>query len=117
MAASLTWYYQAETGVVGPVSSAELKRLIDRGVVRSTTRIRRGEEGSWIPAEGIQAVLGPEGGGGADPAARGDAAEWYVSLAGKRKLGPLTRAVVDSMLTQGKLRPTDPVWKAGMAAW
>ncbi len=117
MAATLTWYYQAETGVVGPVSSAELKRLIDRGVVRSTTRIRRGEEGSWIPAEGIQAVLGPEGGGGADPAARGDAAEWYVSLAGKRKLGPLTRAVVDSMLTQGKLRPTDPVWKDGMAAW
>ncbi len=42
MAATQTWYYQQDSGVVGPLTSAELKRLIEQGVVRPATRIRRG---------------------------------------------------------------------------
>ena len=117
MAAARTWYYQSESGVVGPIASAELKRLIDLGVVRPNTRIRRGEEGSWIPAEGIQVELGPAGSGETKAAPAADPAEWYFTRQDKRKLGPVSRTMLETMLSQGKLQPADLVWKAGMAGW
>ena len=117
MAATLTWYYQSDSGVVGPISSAELRRLVELGIVRPTTRIRRGEAGSWFPAEGIQVVLEPAPEAEATPARTDEPAEWYFSRQDKRKLGPVRRSVLVTMLNQGKLQPVDLVWKQGMAAW
>jgi hypothetical protein len=117
MAAALTWYYQTESGVVGPISAAELKRLVEKGVVRSTTRIRRGEDGSWFPAEGIQVVLGPDLAAEVATTSSGEPVDCYFSLQDKRKLGPVARSVLEAMFRQGKLWPVDLVWCPGMAAW
>jgi hypothetical protein len=112
MAANPTWYYQSESGVVGPVSSAELKRVVEQGVIRSSTLIRRGEDGAWFPSEGIQVELDAAVGTGAGP----EACEWYFMLQGKRKMGPVTWSVLAEMLKRGKLAPSDLVWKLDMAA-
>jgi uncharacterized protein (TIGR00266 family) len=42
--------------------------------------------------------------------------EWHYSQGGKQ-LGPVTGAELKSLATQGRLKPTDLVWKDGMADW
>jgi len=44
------WYYRTRQREHGPISSQELKRLIDNGLVLPTTFIRRGTSGKWSHA-------------------------------------------------------------------
>ena len=131
MAASPAWYYRDQHRIVGPVSAATLKRLVEQGTIGPTTSIRRGEDGPWFPAERVYDALIPvaevepidvsdgEGIALAEPdvAAGSEPAEWYFSRQDRRKLGPVPRSVVVAMVSQGKLKPIDMVWKAGMASW
>ncbi len=113
------------------MTAATLRRLVEQGTIDPTTPIRRGEDGPWFPAERIHDVLVPvaevepvEVSGGKAVASRepgavpGDElAEWHFSREDQRKLGPVPRSVMLAMAAQGKLKPTDLVWKPGMASW
>jgi len=44
------------------------------------------------------------------------AAEWYYAK-GQQKVGPLTNEQLRQLAASGQLRPTDMVWKQGMAKW
>ncbi len=44
-------------------------------------------------------------------------AEWYFSRDDRGKLGPIPSSVMIAMARQGKLKPTDPAWRPGMASW
>ncbi len=131
MAASPSWYYRAPHGAFGPVTAATLKRFVEQGTIDPTTPIRRGEDGPWFPAERIYDALIPvaeaepieasDRRGRESPGpvvASGDEAdEWHFSREDKRKLGPVPRSVMLAMAARRKLKPTDLVWKAGMASW
>ena len=41
---------------------------------------------------------------------------WYYSENGQRK-GPISEDDLKQLATSGKLKPTDKVWKKGMASW
>ncbi len=112
MAAAEKWYYQADLGAVGPISRAELKRLIELDVIRPTTLLRKGEHGPWVPSERMTVELERAGAVAAIPL-ESEVADWYCSLQGKRKLGPVTRSMLGSLLQQGKLQPADLVCARG----
>src|SRR4051794_22295616 len=117
MAASPAWYYRDQRRIVGPVSAATLKRLVEQGTIGPSTSIRRGEDGPWFPAERVYDALIPvvevepidvsdgEGNESAerDVAAGSEPAEWYFSRQDQRKLGPVPRSVLIAMVSQGKL--------------
>ena len=44
------------------------------------------------------------------------AAEWHYSKDGQRH-GPVSAAELKALAQDGKLTPTDMVWKEGKAAW
>src|SRR5262249_22510680 len=125
MAADPAWYYRAPHGVAGPVSSADLKRLIEQRTIDPTTSIRQGERGHWFPAEKIYDAFIPvvemDRSDGSDDGenesvepratADGEATEWYFSSQARRKLGPIPRSLVIAMVGQGRLKPIDLVWK------
>jgi hypothetical protein len=50
----MVWYYEADNRPRGPVESAEMIRLIDRGLVRRKTRIWREGMPGWQPAGGTE---------------------------------------------------------------
>jgi hypothetical protein len=45
------------------------------------------------------------------------AAEWFYTKDGKNKSGPLTDAQIQALAKSGQIRPTDMLWKEGMAKW
>ncbi len=45
------------------------------------------------------------------------ASEWFYTQDGKTKAGPASPAQLQALAKSGQLRPTDLVWKAGMAEW
>ena len=45
-----------------------------------------------------------------------DASEWFYNVEGK-KHGPLSSGQLQALAKSGKLKPTDKVWKEGMAQW
>ena len=44
----MNWYYSLNEQVTGPVSTEELARLRQNGVLEDGSMVRRGEEGEWI---------------------------------------------------------------------
>lgn len=56
----------------------------------------------------------PAGAPGAAPAA--DTTEWYAESQGKR-VGPMPRGELDSLVTRGEVKPETLVWREGMSAW
>jgi hypothetical protein len=118
MASTPEWYYETETGIIGPLSAAELKELIEQSrVLRTVVRIRKGEDGPWLPAERIQCA--PEPVKETEPIANASSgpAEWYFSGQDRRKMGPVSWSELSEMASQGKLQPDDQVWRPGMALW
>jgi hypothetical protein len=45
------------------------------------------------------------------------ASEWFYTLDGKEKSGPVSSAQLQALVRYGHLLPTDLVWKEGMAWW
>jgi hypothetical protein len=97
------WYYRAEGQTVGPVSSSELRRLALEGRITRDTRVRKGSDGEWVPAERVNGLFDLK-------------AEWHFSQAGKKD-GPVPFIVLQRLAASGKLSPTDLVWKEGMPGW
>ena len=55
------WYYQNQEGVIGPVTVAELKYLINAGTLGVSTLVRRGDDGPWLAAQSFESLLGTSG--------------------------------------------------------
>ena len=81
------WYYQNQTGVVGPVSAAELKYLINVGTIAGSTLVRKGEEGPWLAAGKIQGLITGAGEGGNEDVSGPELTEWHFNLKGQNKAG------------------------------
>ena len=45
------------------------------------------------------------------------AAEWFYTSDGKGKSGPVSSGQLKALAKARKLKPTDKVWKEGMAQW
>ena len=111
------WYYQNQTGVVGPVSVAELKFLLDGGNVKASTLVRRGDEGPWLAANTIDGLVNHDNQAKVDGGPDQNAAEWHVRGKDHERLGPISWVVLLAMASETKLSPEDLVWKPGMASW
>jgi len=48
------WYVRLEGKIRGPVSVDQLRRALSQGKISTTTPVRRGKEGEWVPS--IQAI-------------------------------------------------------------
>jgi S1-C subfamily serine protease len=49
------WFYQNSEGQLsGPVDLAELRRLVETGIVKSNTLVREGASGDWVLAEHVR---------------------------------------------------------------
>jgi hypothetical protein len=51
------WYYQIMGQQLGPILSAELRRLADTGTVTPDTLVRKGADGRWVCAEKVQGLF------------------------------------------------------------
>lgn len=51
------WYYKAVVGQVGPVSSAELRDLAQRGAILPSTLVATEPNGDWVRAERVQGLF------------------------------------------------------------
>jgi hypothetical protein len=111
------WYYQKQEGVIGPVSEAELRYLVNVGTLGMSTLVRRGDDGPWLAAESIGGQIGLIGAPkNADDSAP-EVPDWHFNLKGQAKQGPVLGSVLKNLFAEGKLQPDDLVWKPGMAMW
>jgi GYF domain 2 len=111
------WYYQNREGVVGPVSLAELKYLINLGTITASTLVRNGDKAPWLAAVEIKGLLEPGIDAGIADGSAPESPEWHFNLKGKNKQGPITWRALKEMIAGGQLQPDDLVWKPGMALW
>ena len=51
------WFYQAMGQQIGPVSAADLRNLAQRGTIAADTLVRKGPDGSWVPAQRVQGLF------------------------------------------------------------
>ena len=51
------WFYEVMGKQVGPVSSAELRSLAERGAVAHNTPVRKGSDGNWVLAERVKGLF------------------------------------------------------------
>jgi len=51
------WFYQVMGEEVGPISSAELRNLAQRGAVKQDTPVRNRPDQIWVPAERVQGLF------------------------------------------------------------
>ena len=53
------WFCQAAGHRYGPITSGELRRLADTGIVTPDTLVRKGADGRWVRAEKVQGLFDP----------------------------------------------------------
>ncbi len=51
------WYYRDGGHEVGPLTPAEMKALVADGTIDEATRVRRGDDGEWTPADRVPGLL------------------------------------------------------------
>jgi uncharacterized Zn finger protein (UPF0148 family) len=51
------WFYELMGERIGPVSSAELVALAQRGTVTHDTSVRKGADGNWVPAKRVRGLF------------------------------------------------------------
>ena len=51
------WLYQELGKQIGPISSAELRNLAQRGAITQDTFVRKAPDGAWVPAERVQGLF------------------------------------------------------------
>ena len=51
------WFCQAAGHRYGPITSGELRRLADTGIVTADTPVRKGVDGRWVRAEKVQGLF------------------------------------------------------------
>ena len=51
------WFYQVKGNEVGPLSSAELRNLAQRGVVLTNTLVKNAPDAAWVPAERVRGLF------------------------------------------------------------
>jgi GYF domain 2 len=110
------WYYQNQGGAVGPVSAAELRFLLATKKIDAST-LARGDDGDWVPANTIDELSDRVERAGVRDVLDHQEAVWHLSGKDQKKLGPVSRDVLEEMACEGRLEPDDLIWKPGMAAW
>ncbi len=53
---SADWYLHLDDRQYGPLSAAELKRYASEGRMTPETLVRKGEEGTWVPASRVKGL-------------------------------------------------------------
>ena len=53
------WFYRVAGAKFGPVESAELRRLADKGIVMRGTPIRKGADSRWMLARQVSGLFDP----------------------------------------------------------
>ena len=53
------WFYNVMGEQAGPISSHELKLLAERGTIARDTLVRKGFDGTWVPAQRMQGLFAP----------------------------------------------------------
>ena len=104
--------------VVGPVATAELRFLLDAREIEASTLVRKGEEGPWLAAQTVDELMQPTR-CDVKMIDRSDhlSTEWHLSRQAHEKIGPMPWDVLKAMANEGKLQPTDLIWRPGMAYW
>ena len=54
------WYAQIGERVVGPITAAQLKRLVEEGEITSATLVKSGAGGEWASAELVKGLFSPQ---------------------------------------------------------
>src|SRR6516165_4835800 len=91
MSSAHEWYCETEAGVIGPLLKAELRELMESGRgQRIVLRIRKGENGSWLPADQIRSALGLVEETESVSDVIDESADYYFSAQDRRKMGPVS---------------------------
>lgn len=53
----MAWFYKLMGEEIGPISSTELRTLAQRGTISADTPVRKGQNGTWIPANRVQGLF------------------------------------------------------------
>jgi hypothetical protein len=129
------YFIRVRGKVLGPFTLEKLKALRARGQFSRIHEVSTNRQ-DWQPASTLDAVLGlsrpvaaiaeSERGLAQIPdkqarssegsAASMPGANWYYNVVGEQR-GPVSIMELRSMVTAGKLRPDDFVWKDGMSDW
>jgi hypothetical protein len=54
---SVEWFVERTSGVSGPYTSGNLKRLAEKGAIKPTDLIRKGSDGRPVPASGVTGLF------------------------------------------------------------
>lgn len=79
------WFAKCGGAQYGPLTSAQLKRLADGGKVLPDSLVRRGESGTWVPAQKVKGLFSASSGaavGAAGPCQETDGLAWVSSSTG-----------------------------------
>jgi hypothetical protein len=108
------WYYRNGNKVIGPIKLMELSWLARQGSISTSTHIRRGKGGEWVPSAAVEELTAsiqelptPEQSG---------ATKWFFTQ-GQRRLGPVSFASLKKLASSGKLKSEDLCWNQEMAEW
>ena len=115
------WFFSKSGQQQGPVSTEQLKQLAASGQLHPGDLVLKDGMGQWVearkikglfPAQPMSSPQGPHN----SPQPEATPPQWFFSNAGQQQ-GPVSAEQLKQLAGEGRLLPSDLVWKEGMAQW
>ena len=131
------WFYVTHGAQHGPVSTSSLRQIAASGELQPTDLVRQEGTKEWIAADRLKGLFtapsqkakapGPTPVSKPGPTApmpplqpmpqtSAMADQWFYTIRGER-YGPASEALLKTLADRGEFKPTDLVWKEGLASW
>ena len=118
---SQQWFHANGGQQQGPVSTEQLKQLAASGQLHPGDPVLKDGMGQWVEARKIkglfpaQPMSSPQG-LQHPPQPEATPPQWFFLNAGQQQ-GPVSAEQLKQLAGEGRLLPSDLVWKEGMAQW
>ena len=115
------WFYSKSGQQLGPIPSEQLKQLATAGQLQPSDLVWKDGMGQWVesrkikglfPAQPMSSPQGPPN----SPQPEATPPQWFFSNAGQQR-GPVSAEQLKQLAGEGRLLPSDLVWKDGMGQW
>lgn len=108
------YFYSHAGRVVGPLSSSQLRDHATAGKLSPTDVVWRSGEFKKVPASEVKGLYALAASYHAEENA--EKPEWFFSRDGAN-YGPYTHSQLGEFAIEGRIVPSDLVWKQGMKEW
>lgn len=96
------WFYRQGGREVGPITSAQLKELANRGALDQEALVRHGSAAGWTKADQVKGLFLADG--------------WFAKIA-DQAYGPMTSQELVTLAKQQRLGPNDYVRRSDQKNW